>query len=93
MLTTLLVLLFAHSTVATQISTSTDSNDSEYDIQSLLWEHDAIFNSVLEWAQAKTILTSTQVRLLQNELESRLLTFAENEGSDVQGMKHSYFCE
>ena len=59
--------------------------NADPDIQSLIWEHDAIYNSILEWALQKKVLTATQVNILQQELEARLQALAENEGSDVDG--------
>lgn len=89
-LTTLLVLILASSADASKTSKPVDNSDSEYDIQSLLWEHDTIFNGVLEWAYEKHFLTSSQVKLMQNELENRLRSFADNEASDVHARRKIY---
>jgi hypothetical protein len=78
----LLLLVLATSVSAT--SPNSEPND-DYELQSLLWEHDAIFNSVLEWAQQKGVLTASQASTLQTELETRLKALAANEGSDVDG--------
>lgn len=63
---------------------------SDYDLQSLVWEHDAIFNGVLDWALEKGVLNSKQAATLQAELEARLQAFADLPGTDVNGMLFYY---
>lgn len=84
-LVALIVIICTLCITSTSAFTSTHPPNSEYDIQSLIWEHDAIYNGILEWALEKKVLTPTQANILQQELEARLQALAENEGSDVDG--------
>ena len=86
LLTTLLGLAVSLTAAAAPEEEPTSSPKyTEYDLQALVWEHNLLFNEVLEWAKSTNVLTARQVQILQHELETRLQAFAENEGSDVLG--------